>query len=203
MIASIFGTIRELKVDSAVVEANGIGYRVFLTAKNASQLSVGNDYRFATSMVVREDSMTLYGFNSSAERDLFELLQTVSGIGPKVALVITGAMSYDDLAIAISNKDEKALSALPGIGKKGAQRLILELENKIQTRGIPIGSSQIGWRSKLVDALESLGFTHRESESAINVLISENDSKVLSDLDEAELLKKALAATRGQKGLSK
>lgn len=118
MIASLFGTIRSLKLDQAIIDVNGVGYLVHITAKTSSHLSIGRDYQIFTSLVVREDSMTLYGFNESDERELFELVQTVSGIGPKVALAITAAMGIDDLAAAVNSKNESAIAAVPGIGKK-------------------------------------------------------------------------------------
>ena len=97
MIASLFGTSRALKLDQVVLEVNGVGYLVHITAKTSTQMSIGRDYQLFTSMVVREDSMTLYGFLGNEERELFELVQTVSGIGPKVALAITAAMSTEEL----------------------------------------------------------------------------------------------------------
>ena len=118
MIASLFGTIRSLKLDQAVIDVNGVGYLLHITPKTSAQLSVGRDYQVFTSLVVREDSMTLFAFTDSDQRELFELVQTVSGIGPKVALAITAAMSIDDLAHAVNSKDEGAIAAVQGIGKK-------------------------------------------------------------------------------------
>lgn len=203
MIASLSGTIRDLRGERAIVEVNGVGYQILITAKTAADMSVGNDIQLHTSMVVREDSMTLYGFTSSDERELFELLQTVSGIGPKVALAITGSLSVDEFAGAISRKDTKTLSSVPGIGSKGAQRMILELGTKLNattSRKVPI---QIGWRSQLVAALTNLGFTNTEAEAAINALASEHDAKYLAELDGGKALKLALAQTKSVKGIAK
>lgn len=147
--------------------------------------------------------MTLYGFIESEDRDLFELVQTVSGIGPKVALAITGAMSTEDLAHAVNSKDESAISQVPGIGKKGAQRLILELAGKMEFTRQPIKSGGFSWREQLVEALTGLGFTRRQAEGAVNEISSGVDVNELSKMAPSELLKLALNQTNSQKGLSK
>lgn len=203
MIASLFGAVRSLKSDQLVIDVNGVGYLVHITASTSSKLGVGRNFQIYTSMVVREDSMTLYGFIESADRDLFELVQTVSGIGPKVALAITGAMSTEDLAHAVNSKDESAISQVPGIGKKGAQRLILELAGKMEFTRQPIKSGGFSWREQLVEALTGLGFTRRQAEGAVNEISSGVDVNELSKMAPSELLKLALNQTNSQKGLSK
>ena len=157
MIASLFGTSRALKFDQVVLEVNGVGYLVNITAKTSTQMSIGRDYQLFTSMVVREDSMTLYGFLGNEERELFELVQTVSGIGPKVALAITAAMSTEELAHAVNSKDESAIAAVQGIGKKGAQRLILELDGKLDFASAPSSKSSYSWRDQVI---EEIGRAH-------------------------------------------
>ena len=203
MIASLYGAVRSLKSDQLVIDVNGIGYLVHITASTSSKLGVGRNFQIYTSMVVREDSMTLYGFIESEDRDLFELVQTVSGIGPKVALAITGSMSTDDLAHAVNSKDESAISQVPGIGKKGAQRLILELAGKMEFTRQPIKSGGFSWREQLVEALTGLGFTRRQAEGAVNEISSGVDVNELSKMAPSELLKLALNQTNSQKGLSK
>ena len=203
MIASLFGTVRALKSDQLVIDVNGVGYLVHISPKSAAHLSIGRDFQIYTSMVVREDSMTLYGFISSEEKDLFELVQTVSGIGPKVALAITSAMTTEDLVHAINSKDEAAISSVPGIGKKGAQRLILELAGKFELNRFNQVATTFSWRDDLINALTGLGFTRRQSESAINELAANRDSATLSNMKESELLKLALAQMKPQKGLGK
>ena len=203
MIASLYGAVRSLKSDQLVIDVNGVGYLVHITASTSSKLGVGRNFQIYTSMVVREDSMTLYGFIESEDRDLFELVQTVSGIGPKVALAITGSMSTDDLAHAINSKDESAISQVPGIGKKGAQRLILELAGKMEFTRQPIKSGGFSWREQLVEALTGLGFTRRQAEGAVNEISSGVDVNELSKMAPSELLKLALNQTNSQKGLSK
>ena len=203
MIASLYGAVRSLKSDQLVIDVNGVGYLVHITASTSSKLGVGRNFQIYTSMVVREDSMTLYGFIESEDRDLFELVQTVSGIGPKVALAITGSMSTDDLAHAVNSKDESAISQVPGIGKKGAQRLILELAGKMEFTRQPIKSGGFSWREQLVEALTGLGFTRRQAEGAVNEISAGVDVNELSKMAPSELLKLALNQTNSQKGLSK
>ena len=203
MIASLFGTIRSLKLDQAIIDVNGVGYLVHITTKTSSHLSVGRDYQIFTSLVVREDSMTLYGFNESDERELFELVQTVSGIGPKVALAITTAMGIDDLAAAVNSKDESAIATVPGIGKKGAQRLILELSGKLDFAHPASKVTGFSWRDQLIDALTGLGFARKQAELAVNEIAAARDAKELSSMSPTELLKLALAHANTQKGLGK
>jgi Holliday junction DNA helicase RuvA len=202
MIASIFGTIRSLKNDKCVIEVGGIGYQLQVTGKTASEMAVGNDIQLHTSMVVREDSISLFGFPTVEERELFELLQTVSGVGPKVSLAITGALSVEEFSSAISRKDTKTLSAVPGIGAKGAQRMILELGTKLNFAPNTPQVAQIGWRSNLVSAMTNLGFSNKEAEQAINSLAQEHDAKYLAKLDSGAALKLVLAKTK-RSGIAK
>ena len=195
MIASLFGTVRALLLDRLVIEVNGVGYAVSITASTASQLSVGRDIQLFTSMVVREDSMTLYGFIEASEKELFELVQTVSGIGPKVALAISAAMNYEDLAIAITTKNESAIAAIPGIGKKSAQRMILELDGKMVPAHQVISTAAFSWRDQLIEALINLGFNRKQAESAVNDLGVNHQPSELSAMTASELLKLALSQT--------
>ena len=203
MIATLFGTVRSLKLDQAIIDVNGVGYLVHITAKTSAQLSLGRDYQLFTSMVVREDSMTLYGFTENDEREVFELVQTVSGIGPKVALGITASMGIDDLSHAVNSKDEAAISAVPGIGKKSAQRLILELTGKLDFSHPANKAAGFSWRDQLVEALTGLGFARKQAEQAVNEIAANRDAKELSSATPTELLKLALAHVNTQKGLGK
>lgn len=203
MIATLFGTVRALKLDQAVIDVNGVGYLIHITAKTSAHLGIGRDYQVFTSMVVREDSMTLYAFIDNDERELFELVQTVSGIGPKVALAITSAMSIDDLASAVNTKDESAIAAVPGIGKKGAQRLILELSGKLDFSHPASKSTGFSWRDQLIEALTGLGFARKQAEQAVNEIAANRDAKVLSSMTPTELLKLALSHANTQTGLGK
>ncbi len=203
MIASLFGTIKSLKIDQLVIDVNGVGYLVNISSRTSGQLSLGRDAQIHTSMVVREDSLTLFGFLEVAERELFELLQTVSGIGPKVALAITQAMEISDLASAVKRRDENSISAIPGIGKKSAQRMILELEGKLDFAIKDISIKELSWREEVIDALVGLGFSRRQAESALNDLAASASAAELSASSSSERLKLALNRANSNKGLAK
>ena len=207
MIASLFGTIKSLRLDHLVIDVNGVGYLVHINSRTSSKLATGRDVQLFTSMVVREDSMTLFGFLEVSDRELFDLLQSVSGIGPKVALAITQAMDIGDLASAVNQKDEVAISAIPGIGKKSAQRLILELEGKLDfvIKDFPEKelSSRQSWREEIIDALIGLGFARRQAEVALTELTNSLSATELSKLNSSERLKLALTYANSNKGLSK
>jgi Holliday junction DNA helicase RuvA len=148
-----------------------------------------------TTLVVREDSMTLFGFLDAQERDLNETLQTVTGIGPKVALAITGALSPDELARAIASDDIATIEKVPGIGRKGAQRLILELKGKLLSDAAPSPQQKSSpVREQLIAALTGLGFTAKESDNAINSTFSHlsEEGRDPSEFDVSELLKMTL-----------
>lgn len=195
MISSLFGRVRSLQPDRAIVEVGGVGLLVNITMATSARLSVGNDAQFFTSLVVREESLTLYGFLDDSSRALFDLVQTVSGIGPKVALAILGVMTPEDLGSAVAREDVKAIEQVPGIGHKGAQRLILELRGKIshQAAGPPVGHMP-AWREQLTSALISLGFSAKEADMAVaHLLVSlQSQDEDPGSIDMGELLKRAL-----------
>lgn len=195
MISHLTGIVRYLSLDKAVIEVGGVGYSVSITARTSTHVVMGSTITLSTTLVVREDSMTLFGFLDSRERDTYEMLQTVTGIGPKVALAITGALSPDELAHAISQEDVAAIEKVPGIGRKGAQRLILELKGKIvSTSNAPVITTHSALRDQLVAALTGLGFTAKESDLAINATLSRlsEDGIEPSTLELSELLKLTL-----------
>ena len=200
MISLINGVVRSIASDRAVVEVGGVGLAVSLTSQTTSQLNLGAPVQLFTSLVVREDSLTLFGFLDEESRSAFELVQTVSGIGPKVALAILGAHTPRSLAVAIAQEDIKAIEKVPGIGRKGAQRLILELKGKISDFG-SVDHKQIHqpvWREQLTSALISLGFTAKDSDSAITAVVSQyaDNGVDAQDVDISELLKAALQSGR-------
>ena len=200
MISLINGIVRSISSDRAVVEVGGVGLAVSLTSQTTSQLNLGAPVQIFTSLVVREDSLTLFGFLDEESRSAFELVQTVSGIGPKVALAILGAHTPQSLAVAIAQEDIKAIEKVPGIGRKGAQRLILELKGKISDFG-SVDHKQIHqpvWREQLTSALISLGFTAKDSDSAITAVVSQyaDNGVDAQDVDISELLKAALQSGR-------
>jgi Holliday junction DNA helicase RuvA len=198
MIAQLTGTIRSINNDRIILEVAGIGYLVHVTPVAASTLALGNSLTLHTSMVVREDSMTLYGFLDAPSRETFELVQTVSGIGPRVALSILAHLSPDQLADAVEAESVNILSGVPGIGKKGAQRILLELKGRLSRSGSPstsVSSAQPMWREQLAGALISLGYSAREADSTISIVAIDYANRGLNpaNSDLSELLKAALA----------
>ena len=174
MIAQLTGTVRHLTTEKVVLEVGGVGYAISLTPRTSLQIVMGAALTLSTTLVVREDSLTLFGFLDPHERDIFETLQSVSGIGPKVALAITGALTPNELAHAIAAEDIKTIEKVPGIGKKGAQRLILELKGKLVSDSAPqITSAHHGVRDQLLAALTGLGFSAKESDLAINASLNQ------------------------------
>ncbi|MFG2756433.1 Holliday junction branch migration protein RuvA [Streptomyces wuyuanensis] len=175
MIAFVSGPVAALAPTTAVIEVGGVGMAVQCTPDTLSGLRVGQEARLATSLVVREDSLTLYGFADDDERQVFELLQTASGVGPRLAQAMLAVHNPDALRRAVATDDEKALTAVPGIGKKGAQKLLLELKDRL---GEPIGSPgrALGapvtqsWRDQLHAALIGLGYATREADEAVTAV---------------------------------
>lgn len=204
MISTVTGTIRNLTTDRAIIEVGGVGLSVVLTPSTTAQITLGSQQQIFTSLVVREDSLTLYGFLTDEARGLFELVQTVSGIGPKVAMSIVGAMSSEDLARAISQEEISVIEKIPGIGRKGAQRLILELKGKLSdlSSNQRYKAHQPVWREKLVSGLTSLGFSPKEADGAITEVIASLslDGVDASTVDLSELLKLALASGKSSRG---
>lgn len=179
MIAFVSGPVAALAPTTAVIEVGGIGMAVQCTPGTLAALRIGKDAKLATSLVVREDSLTLYGFADDDERQIFELLQTASGVGPRLAQAMLATHSPDALRIAVSTGDEKALTAVSGIGKKGAQKLLLELKDRLGEpvgtgghigRQGPAGGSPAGWREQLHSALVGLGYAGREADEAVEAV---------------------------------
>jgi Holliday junction DNA helicase RuvA len=175
MIAFVSGPVAALAPDSAVVEVGGIGIAVQCTPGTLAGLRTGQQTKLATSLVVREDSLTLYGFADDDERQVFELLQTASGVGPRLAQAMLAVHTPDALRRAVSSGDEKALIAVPGIGKKGAQKLLLDLKDRLGeplgTGGQAIGTAvTTGWRDQLHAALVGLGYATREADEAVSAV---------------------------------
>lgn len=200
MISLLNGIVRSIHPDKAVVEIGGLGLSVLITNHTSTQLNLGAPVQLFTSLVVREDSLTLFGFLDEESRSTFELVQTVSGIGPKVALAIMGAHSPQSLALAIAQEDIKGIEKVPGIGRKGAQRLILELKGKISdfsTSDHELIHKPV-WREQLTSALVSLGFTAKDSDAAINRVLAEYAEEGLdpSSSNLSDLLKRTLQTGR-------
>ena len=194
MIATLSGTVKSLSPDRAIIEVGGVGMSVLINAHTSAAMTLGAHANLYTSLVVREDSLTLFGFSDEPSRVLFELVQTVSGIGPKVALSILSALTPSELAHAVNTENISAIEKVPGIGKKGAQRLILELKSKISdfSQGTYTRSHQPVWREQLTSALVSLGFSAKDSDDAINSVLSEISQEDIAQMELGELLKLAL-----------
>ena len=173
MIAFVRGTVVQAVGESVVVDLGSVGVVVQCTAVTALGLRHGEHVELMTTMVVREDGWTLYGFSDPDERTVFEQVQTVSGIGPRIAMALLGTLSPDDLRRAVASDDEATLMRVPGIGRKGAQRLILELQDRL---GPPLGSDRGertvgtgsgGWQADVAAGLTSLGWSAREADQAV------------------------------------
>jgi Holliday junction DNA helicase RuvA len=175
MIASVRGVVLSAGLDSAVIEVGGVGLLLHTTAATAASLRPGAETSLATTLVVREESLTLYGFADEDERAVFNLVQTVSGVGPRLALAMLAIHAPDGLHRAIGGGDLGALTKVPGIGKKGAERIILELRDKI---GAPSGAVSSGKiqpaddeaSAQVHDALVGLGWSSRQAEEAVEAV---------------------------------
>jgi Holliday junction DNA helicase RuvA len=200
MISLVNGVVRSIGSEKVVVEVGGVGLAVSVTSQTGSQLNIGVRVQLFTTLIVREDALTLFGFLDEESRSTFELVQTVTGIGPKVALAIMGSHSPQTLAAAIAQEDIAAIEKVPGIGRKGAQRLILELKGKITDFGTTSRSAhhQPVWREQLTSALVSLGFSAKDSDAAINSVVAEYAENGVepTELELSELLKQALQSGR-------
>ncbi len=178
MIAFVSGEVAALTLSSAVLEVGGVGLEVLCTPGTLATLRVGRRATLPTSMVVREDSLTLYGFVDEDEKQTFELVQTASGVGPKVAQSMLAVLGPDDVRRAVASDDVKTLTRVPGIGQKGAQRIILELKDRL---GAPVGhatSSPVSqpsapWRDQVRQGLLGLGWSVKDADRAIDQVADE------------------------------
>lgn len=193
MIASLRGPVADIGLDTCVVEAGGLGYRVHATPNTLADLRTGSEVTLATSLVVREDSMRLYGFGSEDERDVFEKVQTVSGVGPRLALAMLAVHSPDALRAALAAEDVKALTKVPGVGDKGARRIIVELGDRLGAPAAaspapdphPGGQARIG--GDVVEALVGLGWPAKTAEKVVEQVYTDE-----AELDTASALRAAL-----------
>ena len=195
MIAQLIGSVIDVRLNRIVVNVSGVGYEVIVAPEIASDTKVGDSLTLHTSLVVREDSWTLYGFTSTDAKSLFEELQSVTGIGPKVASALLAVYSPEELRTAIASQDHAALERVPGIGKKVASRIILELKDKFGG-GFRAKSSLSGpWRNQVIGALTGLGYSAKEAEAALDEVLSEF-GRTPTQEDLPEMLKMALARSR-------
>jgi Holliday junction DNA helicase RuvA len=180
MISHLDGRVSAIAPEGAVIEVGGVGLLVQCTPGTLATLRPGERARVATSLVVREDALTLFGFAADDERDVFELLQTASGVGPRLALAMLAVFTPDALRRAVAAEDVTTLTRVPGIGRKGAQRIVLELAGRLGSPGVPGGQAQLGqpgagsglpgaepWRDQVRAGLLNLGWQPREADQAI------------------------------------
>ncbi|TYL45293.1 Holliday junction branch migration protein RuvA [Nocardioides sp. BGMRC 2183] len=181
MIAFVRGRVAAVSLSSAVLEVGGVGLELLCTPGTLAALRHGEEAMLPTSMVVREDSMTLFGFADEDEKTVFELVQTASGVGPKLAQAILAVLSPDGVRSAIAAEDAKTLTKVPGIGQKGAQRIILELKDRIgaPTGGrveTPRGAASAPWRDQVHQGLVGLGYSAKDAEKAVDAVAPEAEA---------------------------
>jgi holliday junction DNA helicase RuvA len=205
VIASVHGTVLKVRLDAAVIDVNGVGMLVQATPATLAGLRVGAAATLHTSLVVREDSLTLFGFADDDEREVFEVVQTVSGVGPRLAMAMLAVHTPDGLRRAVVDEDLKALERVPGIGRKGAQRIVLELRDRI---GAPAPVSLGGGaplvvagdrRDQVVEALVGLGWTAKVADEAVATVLDGVDGPVGQD-EVAGVLRAALRTLGGGRG---
>jgi Holliday junction DNA helicase RuvA len=166
MIGSLRGPVTHVGIDHVLVELGGIGYRVVVSPANLARLRPGSEAHLFTHHLVREDQQALFGFARIEELAFFELLMTVSGVGPRLALAITAAHAVTKLQLAIVTDDVDVFTSVSGVGRKTAQRIILELKEKVHAAGIAAGGGGAAADSDVMAALESLGYTATEARRA-------------------------------------
>lgn len=204
MIAFVRGTVAATSGDTAVVDVGGVGLALLCTPATLATLRVGTSATLSTALVVREDSLTLFGFADDDERSLFETVQTVSGVGPRLAQALLAAMRPDDVRRAVATDDVTALTRVPGIGRKGAQRLVLELKDRL---GAPLGASspqgegagpvaggEAGWAGQVHAGLMGLGWSAAQADAAVAAVrpVAEAQTADGAAPDVAGLLRAAL-----------
>lgn len=188
MIASLRGEVRHIGLDHVVIECGGVGYKVLVAPNTAGALTRGAKGFLLTSMVVREDSQTLYGFTDGPQQELFHLVQTVQGVGPRLAMAAIAVLDPAQMQTAIAAGDLKTLCLIPGIGKRVAERIHVELKDKVAAApsdgGAATGSTVPagGVSQQLLDALEGLGFTSKQAEPAVAAAVEAGPDKAVSEL---------------------
>ncbi|MFC4373559.1 Holliday junction branch migration protein RuvA [Nocardia halotolerans] len=185
MIASVRGEVLEIALDHVVIDAAGLGYRVNATPATLGGLTRGQETRLYTAMIVREDSMTLYGFADTEARELFGLLQTVSGVGPRLAMAVLAVLEPEALRKALAESNVSALTRVPGIGKRGAERMVVELRDKVNAVPVPTGAPgaetpRTPVREQVVEALIGLGFPAKQAEQAVDTVLADQPAATTS-----------------------
>lgn len=200
MIASVRGRVAAVTPTAAVVEVGGVGMLVQCTPATLAHLRMGEEATLATSLVVREQELTLYGFADADEREVFEALQTAAGVGPRLAQAVLAVHPPDEVRRAVATEDLAALTLVPGIGRKGAQRIVLDLKDRL---GPPVGaatpvspsSTAPGRDEQVHGALVGLGYSAREADEALALVAAKDDQAMVGD-DVSAVLREALAVLR-------
>lgn len=210
MIASLSGEVLSIALDHAVIECGGVGYQFLATPRTLGTLVRGEHARVMTSLAVKEDAMTLYGFTADEDRAMFHQLQVVSGLGPKLALACLSVLEPGEIATAINNGDAKKLQTIPGVGKRMSERMALELKDKVKgfitqparddasaasQSILPVGSGAIV--DTVVEALVGLGFTEKAARPVVEAFVAESED--VETLETATVLRASLAALSGKK----
>ena len=202
MIGMLVGQVASVDARTALIVVSGVGYETYMPSQDLSSLHEGQEVRVYTSMQVSQDSITLYAFTTQAAKRMFLQVQKVSGIGPKVALSILSTLNVDRLLKAISEGDVTALSSAPGLGKKGAQKIILELKGSIDFNSLSADASETSSSKTIdtginavIDGLVSLGWRQSDSQRAVEQVCAENNiSTPIKDADMPNILRMALAS---------
>lgn len=198
MIAQLSGTVEHVGTSALVLDVQGVGYRLLATPTTLAELHVHQEALLYTHLVVREDSMTLYGFRTFRERDMFETLQSVQGVGPRLALALLAVHEPDALGLVIEAGDRKALERVPGVGAKVAARLLLELAGKLvrPDDDVAVQAEVADAREQVVDALVSLGWNAKSAQAAVDVVAAEP----IVEADVPATLRAALQRLGGPRG---
>lgn len=198
MIAHVRGRVAAVTLSSAVLEVGGVGLELMCTPGTLATLRTGQEATLPSSLVVREDSLTLFGFADEDEKAVFELVQTASGVGPKLAQAMLAVLSPDGVRTAIAVDDVKTLTKVPGIGQKGAQRIILELKDRI---GAPTGRGAAApaapaapWRDQVAQGLVGLGYNAKDADKAVEAVSEQAgvSTGATTEVDVATMLRLAL-----------
>ncbi|MDJ0355491.1 Holliday junction branch migration protein RuvA [Paenarthrobacter sp. PH39-S1] len=197
MISFVRGPVAQVGLSSVVIDVNGIGMLVHATPKTLGALRTGQEATLTTSMIVREDSMTLYGFDNSGEREVFDVLLSVSGIGPRLALAVLAVHEPETIRVAVAGGDGKTFTKVPGIGPKVAGRIVLELTGKLHPEGTGTGSAagavavRAAWKPQVIAAMTGLGWSEKDAAASIDRATAD-DPALLESANVAAILRATL-----------
>ncbi|TYC98667.1 Holliday junction branch migration protein RuvA [Arthrobacter echini] len=191
MISSLRGTVTHVGLNAAVVDVNGFGMQVLATPQTLAGLRVGEQASVSTALIVREDSMTLFGFEDAEQREVFETLLAVSGVGPRLALAVLAVHTPEAIRVAAAAGDDKAFSKVPGIGPKGARRIVLELAGKLVPLDRTPETSKQTWQGQVLTAMMGLGWSEKDAGAAIDAAVADAP-EIAATGDVGQILKMTL-----------